>query len=119
MKMLNDGLDFYSIGTHFTESKLISSRKKVNIVEGMSVAFVDPKLFDYKIYLYTDGVTELTRRGIRDVSERGTEMNDLLHSHEERRNQYEIFMHSYHQNFDVVIKNSNEEFVLEKGEFDY
>ncbi|WP_173915283.1 uridine kinase [Halobacillus sp. Marseille-Q1614] len=112
--MIRNGLDFYSIGTDYKKSTIISSGKKVTIVEGMSVAFTDPNLFEIKIYLYTGGETELNRRGVRDVSERGADINFIRHSHEERRIQYDIFMHPYHRNFDVVIKNSNEEYFLEK-----
>ncbi|MEK5237090.1 phosphoribulokinase [Paenibacillus sp. FSL L8-0470] len=115
--MLRDGLDFYTIGTNYTKSTLISSHNKINIVEGMSVAFTDPNLYDLKVYLYTDGETELMRRSIRDVSERGTDINYLRKSHEERRIQYDLFMHPYHQKFDVVLKNSNQEYILEKGCF--
>lgn len=111
--MIRDGLDLYSIGTNYSKSTLISSQNKINIVEGMSVAFTDPNLYDLKVYLYTDGETELVRRGIRDVSERGTDMSYLRKSHSQRRVQYEIFMHPYHRNFDIVIKNSNEGYVLE------
>ncbi|PAV31616.1 phosphoribulokinase [Virgibacillus profundi] len=113
--MIKDGLYFYTIGTHYSKSTPISSRNKVNIVEGMSVAFINPNLFDLTIYFYTDGETELMRRGVRDVSERGTDINYLRQSHEERRIQYDLFMHQYHRNFDFVIKNSNEDFFLEKG----
>lgn len=85
----------------------------MTIVEGMSVAFINPDLFDLKVYLYTDGETELTRRGIRDVSERGADINYLKQSHEERRIQYRLFMHPYHRNFDIVLKKSNEGLFLE------
>lgn len=112
--MMRDGLDFYTIDTDYAQRTLISSHKKINIVEGMSVAFTDPDLYDLKIYLYTDGETELMRRSTRDVDERGTDINDLRKSHEERRIQYDLFMHPYHQRFDIVIKNSNEECILEK-----
>lgn len=113
--MMRDGLDFYTIGTNYTKSKLVSSGNKINIVEGMTVAFTDPNLYDLKIYLYTDGETELIRRSIRDVAERGTDINYLKKSHEERRIQYDLFMHPYHRNFDLVLKNSNEDYILEKG----
>lgn len=116
--MMRDGLDFYTIGTNYSTSKLLSSQNNINIVEGMSVAFTDPALYDLKVYLYTDGETELTRRGIRDISERGTDINYLRKSHEMRRIQYELFMHPYHRNFDIVLKNSNEDYFLEKGNFD-
>jgi uridine kinase len=113
--MLRDGLDFYTINTHYEKKTVISSRKKITIVEGMTVAFTDPNLYDLKIYLYSNGETELIRRGVRDVSERGTDINYLRKSHEERRIQYDVFMHPHHQNFDIVIQNSNEEYVVEKG----
>lgn len=113
IKMIKDGLDFYTIGTSYMESMLISSQNKVSIVEGMSVAFVNPDLFNLKIYLYTDGETELTRRGIRDVFERGADINYLKQSHEERRIQYHLFMHSYRRNFDIVLRSSNEGLFVE------
>lgn len=122
ISMIKDGLDFYGLefytmgANHYTKSALISSQKKVNIIEGMGVAFINPNLFDLKIYLYTDGETELTRRGIRDVSERGADINYIRQSHEQRRIQYELFMHPYSRNFDIVLKNTNEETFLEKGD---
>lgn len=115
--MMRDGLDVYTIGTSYSKSTLLSSQNKINIVEGMSVAFTNPDLYDLKVYLYTDGETELMRRSIRDVSERGTDINYLRESHEMRRIQYELFMHPYHKNFDIVLKNSNEEYILEKDFF--
>jgi uridine kinase len=115
--MMRDGLDIYTIGTKYTKSTLISSRYKINIIEGMSVAFTNPNLYDLKVYLYTDGETELMRRSIRDVAERGTDINYLRKSHEERRIQYDLFMHPYHRNFDIVLKNSNENYILEKDYF--
>ncbi len=117
INMIRDGLDFYTINTNYSESKLISSQNKVTIVEGMSTAFINLELFDLTVYLYTDGETELSRRGIRDVSERGTDIHYLRQSHEERRIQYDLFMHPYHRNFDVVLKNSNKESFLEKNDF--
>ncbi|MBP3951768.1 uridine kinase family protein [Bacillus suaedae] len=117
IQMMRAALDFYTIGTHYSESKFISSQNRVSIIEGMTVAFTDPELYDLRIYLYTDGETELMRRGIRDVSERGTDLNYLRNSHDERRIQYDLFMHPFHQNFDLVIKNSNENYTLEKDCF--
>ncbi|TKI80382.1 phosphoribulokinase, partial [Bacillus wiedmannii] len=92
IQMVRDGLDFYTIDTHYMKSKLISSENKVTIVEGMSAAFINPDLFDLKIYFYTDGETELMRRSSRDIAERGADINYLRQSHEERRIQYEVFM---------------------------
>ena len=66
--------------------------------------FLNPDLFDLKIYLYTDGETEFQRRSSRDIVERGIDIDYLRQSHEERRIQYEVFMHPYSQNFDIIIK---------------
>ena len=115
IQMVREGLDLLTIDTHYMKSALISSKTKVTIVEGMSVAFINPKLFDLKIYFYTDSETELVRRSGRDVLERGTDINYLRQSHEERRIQYELFMHSYSQPFDIIFKTSDEVVCLEKN----
>ncbi|ATI53410.1 uridine kinase [Bacillus tropicus] len=119
IQMVRAGLDFYTIDTHYMKSKLISSKNKVTIVEGMSAAFINPDLFDLKIYFYTDGETELMRRSSRDIAERGADINYLRQSHEERRIQYEVFMHSYSQRFDIIIKTSDETICLEKNIFEF
>lgn len=119
IQMVRAGLDFYTIDTHYMKSKLISSKNKVTIVEGMSAAFINPNLFDLKIYFYTDGETELMRRSSRDIAERGADINYLRQSHEERRIQYEVFMHSYSQSFDIIIKTSDETICLEKNIFEF
>ncbi|MFP3360088.1 phosphoribulokinase, partial [Planococcus sp. SIMBA_143] len=77
VRMVREGMDFYTLDVPYEPSRLISSRKKLTIVEGMSVAFSKPELYDLKIYFYTDGETELKRRGIRDVNERGMEVDYL------------------------------------------
>ncbi|MFC7372466.1 uridine kinase [Fictibacillus iocasae] len=115
VQMMRDGLDLYSIGSPYARSVLLSSEKKINIVEGMSVAFTNPELYDLRIYLYTDSETEYMRRSVRDITERGMDPSFLKRTHNERRIQYELFMHPKHENFDLVIKNSNEEFSVEKG----
>ncbi|MFK4289108.1 uridine kinase [Bacillus sp. RC240] len=89
------------------------------IVKGMSVAFINPDLFDLKIYFYADGETELMRRSSRDIAERGADINYLRRSHAERRIQYEVFMHPYSQCFDIIIKNSDEAICLEKNTFEF
>ncbi|MEY8754358.1 uridine kinase [Peribacillus frigoritolerans] len=119
VQMVRDGLDLYTIDTHYMKSELISSKNKVTIVEGMSVAFINPDLFDLKIYFYTDGETELMRRSSRDIVERGTNINYLRQSHEERRIQYEVFMHPYSQRFDIIIKTFDEAICLEKNRFEF
>ena len=119
VQMVRDGLDLYTIDTHYMKSKLISSKNNVTIVEGMSVAFINPDLFDLKIYFYTDGETEFMRRSSRDIVERGTDINYLRQSHEERRVQYEVFMHPYSQYFDIIIKTLDEAICLEKNTFEF
>lgn len=119
VQMVRDGLDLYTIDTHYMKSELISSKNKVTIIEGMSVAFINPDLFDLKIYFYTDGETELMRRSSRDIIERGTDINYLRQSHEERRIQYEVFMHPYSQRFDIIFKTSDEAICLEKNTFEF
>ncbi|MDG5471493.1 phosphoribulokinase [Jeotgalibacillus sp. ET6] len=114
IKMLRDGFDLYTIGTDYMKSVHLSSRR-ITIIEGMTAAFVDPDLFDLTLFFYTDGETELARRGIRDVTERGADFSYLQQSHVQRRMQYELFMHPYCENFDIVIQNSNDHYSLKKG----
>lgn len=119
VQMIRAGLDLYTLDAHYKKSKLISSKSKITIVEGMSVAFINPELFDLKIYFYTDGGTELMRRSNRAIVERRTDIHYLSQSHEERRIQYELFMHTYSQHFDIIIKASNREIHIEKNIFDF
>lgn len=114
VQMVIAGIDFFTIDTHYMKSKLISSKNKVTIIEGMSVAFLNPNLFDLKIYFYTDGETEFKRRASRDVAERGRDINELRQSHAERRIQYDLFMHPYSQHFDIIVKTSDEGTVVER-----
>lgn len=119
VRMAKDGLDFYTIDVPYLENKLISSGNKLTIVEGMSAAFIDPELFDLKIYFYTDSETEFARRSSRDIAERGMELEHLKASHGQRRIQYELFMHPYNRNFDIVIKTEAERQIVEKMAFDF
>ncbi|WP_041121886.1 uridine kinase family protein [Jeotgalibacillus alimentarius] len=116
MKMLKKGMDLYTLDTGWLPSELLSANKKVTIAEGMSVAFLDQSLFDLSIYFYTDGETEFLRRSGRDIKERGMELAYLKQSHDERRVQYEIFMHAHSELFDVVVNTSGDGFVVEKNE---
>ncbi len=119
IQMVREGLDLLTIDTHYMKSAFISSKTKVTIFEGMSVAFINPKLFDLKIYFYTDNDTEIKRRSGRDVLERGADINYLMQSHEERRIQYELYMHSYSQHFDIIFKTLDETVHLEKNTFEF
>lgn len=102
IRMVRKGMDFYTLDVPYDPSRLISSQNNLTIVEGMSVAFSKPDLYDLKIYFYTDGDTEFNRRGIRDINERGMEIEYLRKTHDERRVQYEVFMHPKSEFFDVV-----------------
>ncbi|WP_155593343.1 uridine kinase family protein [Lysinibacillus cavernae] len=117
VQMIRTGLDLLTIDTHYLKSTLLSSEKQITLVEGMSVAFINPKLFDLKIYFYTDGATEFNRRSGRDVLERGIDINYLKQSHDERRLQYELFMHPFSQHFDLVIKTQGDVIFIEKNTF--
>src|SRR5690625_3914638 len=114
IQMIQKGLDFYTMETHYRDSTYIQANKRINIIEGMSTAFVNPGLFDLKIYLYTDGDTEFSRRAVRDINERGMELAYLKASHEQRRIQYELFMHTFDKYFDIVIKNWDSGYEIEK-----
>ncbi|MFS0673518.1 uridine kinase [Ornithinibacillus sp. 179-J 7C1 HS] len=115
VRMLKGNMDLRTIDTHYLKSEVLSGQNKISIVEGMCVAFADPELFDLLIYFYTDGDTELERRSIRDIEDRGADMEYLLLSHHERRIQYEVFMHSYSSHFDVVVKGTKEGIRVEKN----
>ena len=118
--MLKNDMDLLTIDTHYSPSEILSSQNKLTIVEGMCVAFTNPKLFDLLIYFYTDGETEFKRRSVRDVKERGMDMEYLKQSHDDRRMQYEIFMHPYSQNFDIIIKSTQPmPMIIEKNTFDF
>lgn len=106
IEMLKEGFTFKTIGTDYAKSLVLSADSKINIVEGMSVAFLDLELFDFTIYLHVNGDVELARRMDRDVKDRGRSIKHLKHSHIERRIQYELFMHPMSEKFDLVIENS-------------
>lgn len=107
--LIKNDFDFLTIDTPYLKSALISSANNISIVEGMSAAFVNPALYDISIFLYSDGQTELVRRSLRDVAERGADLDYIKKSHEQRRIQYELFMHPYSENFDFIINNSRAE----------
>lgn len=119
VQMVRDGYDFYTLNTDYMKSELIQANHPITIVEGMSVAFLNPELFDLKLYFYTDGETELLRRSTRDVVERGMDINQLKQSHLERRIQYEVFMHPFSEHFDLIFKSANDTISLEKNTFEY
>ena len=118
--MIKNDMDLLTIDTHYSPSEILYSQNKLTIVEGMCVAFTNPKLFDLLIYFYTDGQTEFQRRSVRDVKERGMDIEYLKQSHDDRRMQYQIFMHPYSKNFDIIIKSTQPNPMnIEKNTFDF
>lgn len=115
IQMVRKGMDLWTIDTHYLKSERLSSAKGITIVEGMSVAFIEPKHFDLMVYFYTDGETEFQRRSVRDIEQRGRDIESLKQSHRERRIQYELFMHPYCEHFDVVIKTANGKAQIERN----
>lgn len=82
----------------------------------MTTTFIDSKWVDLSIYIYTDNETELKRRFDRDVNVRGIDIEFLKASQDERRIQYELFMHPLLENFDIVIDHSNDLFKILKNQ---
>ena len=114
VQMIREGLDLMTIDTHYMKSALISSKTDHDSRRNVCSIYRS-ELFDLKIYFYTDGSTELKRKLGRDVLERGTDINYLKQSHDERRIQYELFMHPHCQHFDMVIKTQDDEILIEKN----
>lgn len=112
--MIREGIGFYTIDVSYLERTWIDPKKMITIIEGMSVAFLDLSSFDQSIYLYTDGETEFRRRANRDIQERGMEMDYLRASHDERRLQYELFMHPYRHHFQTIVNTSGDIIQIEK-----
>lgn len=114
VRMIREGMGFYTIDVSYLERTWIDPKKMITIIEGMSVAFLDLSSFDQSIYLYTDGETEFRRRANRDIQERGMEMDYLRASHDERRLQYELFMHPYRHHFQTIVNTSGDMIQIEK-----
>ena len=117
VRMIREGIGFYTIDVPYLERTWVNPDKEITIIEGMSVAFLDPSYMDISVYLYTDGDTEFHRRSSRDVTERGIDIEYLRASHEERRLQYELFMHPCRDNFQTVISIRGEAWEVEKSPY--
>lgn len=117
IRMLREQKGFYTIDVPYLERTWIDPAKKVTILEGMSAAFLNESTFDVSVYLYTDSETELKRRSVRDVSERGMDLDYLRRSHDERRIQYELFMHPYRDRFQTVVFSSGDSWTIEKSPY--
>ncbi len=113
VRMIREGIGFYTIDVPYLERTWIAPEKPVTIIEGMSVAFLEPDARDVSIYLYSDSETEFLRRSVRDIQERGMALDYLKASHEERRLQYEQFMHPHREKFQMVVNTSGDEWTKE------
>ncbi|MEK4299737.1 AAA family ATPase [Oceanobacillus sp. FSL W8-0428] len=109
IQMTQVGMAWNTIDTDYLPSERVEPDKKITIVEGMSVAFINPDYLDLQIYLYTDGETELNRRSSRDTVERNRNLENIQRSHHERRIQYRHFMSPYKCKADIIL------FTDEKG----
>ena len=116
IRALRNGIDIMTIETSWQQSERLDATKKVTILEGMTSTFIDSKWVDLSIYFYTDNETELKRRFDRDVRERGIDIEFLKASQDERRIQYELFMHPLIEKFDIVIDHSNDLFKILKNQ---
>ncbi|MEC6747907.1 phosphoribulokinase [Marinilactibacillus sp. XAAS-LB27] len=115
LSMIRNGLLLKTIDVPYLPQTTMLPEKSITIVEGMSVAFIDPELIDLSIYLHTDDDTEWVRRTNRDVSERNTTLSYLTNSHAERRIQYTIFMHPFSKSFNIIVRQTITDFQIEKN----
>src|SRR5690606_10035021 len=113
--MSKAGRQLLTSDTHYLKSEILSSQKKLTIADGMGVALASPELFDLLIYFCTYADLELERRLGRDIDESGRDMNNLMQSHNEQRIQYELFMHPYSKNFDIILKSTKETIIVEEN----
>lgn len=116
IRALHNGIDIMTIETPWQQSERLDATKKVTILEGMTTTFIDSKWVDLSIYIYTDNETELKRRFDCDVHVRGIDIEFLKASQDERRIQFELFMHPLLENFDIVIDHSNDLFKILKNQ---
>ncbi|CAD2075333.1 phosphoribulokinase [Phocicoccus pinnipedialis] len=114
LQILRSGGDLLTIDKPWDPQRVLKGTKKVTIVEGMSVAFLEPFDFDLSIYIYTDSNTELKRREVRDINERGRELEMLIGAHKHRRYQYDLFMHPLKDKFQNIIDYSDDIFKIVK-----
>lgn len=113
VRMVREGIGFFTIDVPYLERTWIDPTKRITIIEGMSVAFLAADSWDVSAYLYTDSDTEFARRSVRDIQQRGMDLAYLQASHEERRLQYELFMHPQREKFQTIVSTSNNVWAIE------
>ena len=114
VRALQAGIDLLTIDKPWQPSKVLSGKKELRIVEGMSVAFLPKDLFDLTICFYTDDQTELERRLKRDTAYRNREASWIERTHAERRSQYWRYYHPCAEQATILINQSGNDFQLEK-----
>lgn len=115
IQTLQRGMDLLSIDcSPWAPQTVLSGDKPILIVEGMSSAFLDKELFDISIACYTDSETELARRLVRDVAERGGVAENIRAGQAVRRQQYETYYQTFLDHADIVINQSRNDFVVER-----
>lgn len=114
VRALQAGMELLTIDKPWQPSRVLSGKKDLLIVEGMSVAFLPKELFDLTICFYTDDQTELERRLKRDTAYRNREASWIERTHQERRDQYWTYYHPYVDQATIVICQAAEQFIVEK-----
>lgn len=119
VQALQKGMDLLTIDcSPWAPQTVLSGKKPILIVEGMSSAFLDKELFDTSIACYTDPETELARRLVRDVAERGGVAEAIKAGEAVRQRQYEIYYKDFLDQADILINQSGDKFVVEKMTID-
>lgn len=114
LTMLRQGMDILTIDMPWSPAKLLRGACPVTIVEGMTPTFLESELFDLSLFFYTDDETELARRLARDTTERGRDSDFVKRTHVRRRQQYRLYMEPYKDDFDIIVNQSGNGFVVEK-----
>lgn len=114
IQMTHAGMVWNTIDTDYLPGERVDPDKRLTIMEGMSLAFVNPDYLDLQIYLYTDGKTELNRRSSRDTVKRNRKLADIQKSHQERRIQYRHFMDPNKKQADIILFTDDKGLHIEK-----
>jgi len=91
-----------------TDDYILTHPRKVMIVEGILI-LSNPELrelFDIKIFVHADSDERLIRRLKRDISERGRDMNEVLHRYQTTlKPMHEQFIEPSKAYADIIIPN--------------
>lgn len=116
IQALQKGMDLLTIDcSPWAPQTVLSGTKPILIVEGMSSAFLDKRLFDLSIACYTDPETELARRLERDVTERGGIAENIKAGEPVRRQQYDTYYKDLLDEAEVLIRQTEHDFIVERG----